>query len=814
MMDTRSIFSAMKQSCATMQNLSDEHNVFTEFEIRFGTVTKSRFSPQLTTDEWQSLKNRIGLGDQSVISWDQIYWPTKLYKIIERRQAVVTNFNNFTKADQIKKHLLNKQATFHKKYKVDYVTTELLRFSHMKESDFDSEAEYRAESKNIEKNPFERFKKRYSKQLTEFCRIDMTEVINAYKSYSNYECEIELTRIPTIEEIDLLENMTRSLIESYVNIEYFMQNRPAAHPVTMRRLHCPCILSNNFSVTLKADGERSFLMITESFATYINPITRKHIHQERNTSDIRYCLLDGEYVNGTYYVFDILFYWRNGLLEDWRNQIFLERLQLMRTVVQILNHSHIKLKKYYNLSGGEDILRQAFELWKGYKVPYSVDGLIFVPHNPQFSIFKWKPEITIDVCVQYDHEMDFTFFKARGSKNTNIIWTTGKSLLVDKLRKANMGVIVANIFKLGRKGKPAHPSTMINSNDVLEYTYCTRTRRWLFKTLRKMNKKIPNSYQTIQGNLESMLDPICLSDFMTDEFDAYDFFGNSHDKRKTWRVYNNYVKRKLLHQLEGSQWHLDIACGKISDMHKYLQLKFQNILAIDQSKETIACAEQRLVRMKWCKRKHFYEHSSGCRIWLVCANMLKDIRSTEAANSLADAQILNSFFNHVPKQWQGFDSASCMFAIHYAFGQKIENNQWEKTHLSQVFADNLATLLRPGGIFTGIFLDSAQIYCDRRFVDPMDGKLLYEVRIQDNQENTVKSVEVTNESWSLCTMSEPLIGIQDIFKLLCLNNKFAPMSYHTAAQWQFEFQNEHKCEMDNIQKQLCQLNSWFSYERL
>jgi hypothetical protein len=331
-----------------------------------------------------------------------------------------------------------------------------------------------------------RLKNRYSIYTNDnLFVIDMTSVkmgkgntfkdSNTLKAIPTYEVEIEyIGKNNSIETKIIVEKMlnhcnfilkilnegnillTNDLIENVKNYYNILsKNRLmngiyenkfiAASPVTIHRenlFHNANIknIYNNYCVTLKADGERHFLIVYSSDKDKENNgkifiFNNNFEFLYTGYRDTEWCgtLIEAEYVkdckNNQLYMYDILFsrnedVRRKHLIDFKKDSSKITRLGILDTFF----HSKTRirdtkydekdciifmLKKYIQSvrSDGSDIFQKVSELWESKKyVCYNVDGIIFVPkyeYYPMyggswFSLFKWKPvELnTIDFLIK------------------------------------------------------------------------------------------------------------------------------------------------------------------------------------------------------------------------------------------------------------------------------------------------------------------------------------------------------------------------------------------------------------------------------
>lgn len=205
-------------------------------------------------------------------------------------------------------------------------------------------------------------------------------------------------------------------------------------PVALDLATLDTLVSNqqHYYLTLKYDGKRGYLYINETGIYFCCPPTDiikiGHGYPEYNGT-----LLDGEFINGNYYSFDLLFYqgvdFRNHqflIRYDRLKDLFINHLDQLNTLIVGGNRCH--LKPYYTEGLFSDNLSKAFKDLATSKAMVSgsdtsrkrssenqgpenlrveTDGLIFQPTNLPYynqATYKYKPldQLTIDFKVIKD----------------------------------------------------------------------------------------------------------------------------------------------------------------------------------------------------------------------------------------------------------------------------------------------------------------------------------------------------------------------------------------------------------------------------
>jgi hypothetical protein len=267
-----------------------------------------------------------------------------------------------------------------------------------------------------------------------------SEIINKMINYANI-----IVKIIQNNDILLKTSVKKNVIGDYkklikTNIDnYFI----AANPVTIHRENL--IKNSNikniydhYAVTLKADGERYFLFVTESENTEENGkmylLNNNFDVIDTGLKDITWAnsLIEGELVDKTFFMYDMLFakgqdIRRQHLINFQKEKTYSSRLENLETFFKSTNRiisplfkdKFIELKKKpYQFSirnDGTDIFQKVKDIWDTRKYnAFHVDGIIFVPIREYYplkkgswqSLFKWKPPYlnTIDFLIKFNKD--------------------------------------------------------------------------------------------------------------------------------------------------------------------------------------------------------------------------------------------------------------------------------------------------------------------------------------------------------------------------------------------------------------------------
>lgn len=713
-----------------------------ELELRFGKKV-NKFSPNIGEEMFNEIYSMLTARKfykitENAYIHDKIYndgsTERKIQKVDEIMFGKIQSppFNNFTTQKFIKE-------------KINQYTYDFLRINYNKENPI----EFNPENLLLK---CDRMKYRVSIMFDKIFRFDFTIVNEEF----SVEIEVLLPKIKSISQFNSIFTkfqkfilpITKKMENNFIN---YIQPQ---NPHTMVYSDLFTLISNAYTVTDKADGIRTFLKITNKKALLINPKTNEVI-RELGESDKDQTLIDGEFVNGRFYAFDLMYF--NG--KDYRSKNFLERIKILNKIVRDITIGLIiKVKTFYS----NNIFENGKKILEG-KHPYKIDGLIFTPIYQRSCeddqpIFKWKIRNTIDVRIKYNSRDDFTYFiygKKYGRINEwgheyferNFIRTNDSRTraMHNAIHDEDYDDIKKKIIHYGQYklksnsrnkyfGKPGKPNedfitkrplnrnikVILDKYDIIEYEF--RNGEWYPLRKRTFDKDEANAIRTIDGVLKVIEEDITITkmiDFEKEYKTKYKFesVGKMYDlvaqdqsfKRDNWRKFHNFVKRQLI--LKASNVciggaYLDLACGKGGDIGKYINLGYKNILAIDSSERELYGRNGYIYRLMniGFKDQGLYFEKNDIKVTVVCGDISKNIRNGGCSTSDKDKNKLERFFGTVEK----FDCISIMFAIHYMFGNFVVNKWVEDTNKIKSFFNNITDLLKPTGKFIGTYLNSAK----------------------------------------------------------------------------------------------------------
>lgn len=798
-----------------------EDKSFHEFEFRFNEIGEMKnLNKESFMKIFNYFKENSGLPMTNEVIIDYIYDNNTIENFFNNNNKnrkkkfmkKVTYENIYTEYEE-NYNILDFDSTKNKTYKqpVEYMlkekqtqyTRDHIRLSYNLETSLNSHVannEDKITMIHSSKKPYKliRFKNRYTYQLDEHFKVDLTIVKSLTPGHLKQKSQTDIEYIVEMEmiNIDNVEDMKKSLKKDlkrvmgiYFELEKYIFSIKPMNPQTLEKKDMILLKREEYSVTDKADGERMFLIFGKNKIFLTNPKTGEKIYEWDNKTGVHETIIDGEYLEKTneYLTFDILFYGSPNKRSyvDVRDHNLKQRLGFLERMVGIYlkdlvleDGMKIKMKKFYF-----DIFEYAKNIWetRKEKFNYELDGLIFTPINQSYTsnldsivlpVFKWKEKLSIDVRVQYKHNERFTYFHSNNPwgkpwfNDPNIKWgqwqNTNPSFLCQvKNSKLNLGKIEINrktkreTFYLGLDNFPQSNSIfnrIENKDDIVEYEFDFEQNRWNAIRIRN-DKKNPNARLTVQSILNGIINYVSLEDIFDLKKLDLENVGALYDltedtiKRKNWRKFHNYVKGQVLtkaSEIVNTDYHLELACGKGGDLFKWEKIGYKNVLAIDTSSNELYEKngfKERLICAGFVKQDYFYK-KKDMKVTIVLGDVSKPLRTCGLNDSENDK--LEEYFKNLPSNFKGFNTIGIMFAIHYMFGDyEDKNNAWDtKEKKLEGFMKNIKENLKHGGVVFGTYLNGKNIE-DKTNEFIHNGKTIYKIdHILNKKDNykTYKSI--------------------------------------------------------------------------
>jgi len=435
----------------------------------------------------------------------------------------------------------------------------------------------------------------------------------------NYEFIMEFIKVKQDTNFPMPATFEANIVSKYmflVKSEKFIGVQPEA--ICNEKI----ISNEQYAATLKLDGQR-FLIF--SYNNHLYSISSKMKFNDLGIVPkkvLKETILDTEYYNGKYYIFDIIFV--DSI--DLRNNVqykLKERLELINTVVSNIDSEFI-VPKEYHIGNNYMISNYLIDNYFNNK-NLIYDGIIFVPVNRTYPLkknsnipLKWKPldQLTIDFKI-----------KKIGSNNSD---NTDTFKLL-----CSGGVPFTYPDYNGGDTVTINNNGMYMDNTVVEFRFDKESETFIPMRTRH-DKKDGNYILIAQDNFKNTLFP----------FD-FEYFNFNNVKREQsfffdMRRYHNWIKSKLLDKYSRNTHSLlDLACGKGGDIHKWVNNNIKTVEGFDINKDSIVEAQRR---------------STNVKLNPVSKNF--DMTFTQLDLSKDTIQLNSS--TH-------FDTLTCFFALHYFF---------------------------------------------------------------------------------------------------------------------------------------------------
>jgi len=276
---------------------------------------------------------------------------------------------------------------------------------------------------------------------------DLTEML---KLQPSYELEIEFigrqTKLSNEKVIESLQSLINKILQTFQQSEFVLTNDQQQKylqefrfsklqfysPITLLKKHLvenePNSLWKDYTVTIKADGERYGLFVTKDRKLIRFAFRKNTCVWTGLTTTEEYIgdFLDGEFIqeSNLFLIFDIYrFKGKNvrdlNLIGENSRYLCIEQfvtdIKTKFNIEPSLNPIRIEAKTYY--AGDNSVMEQAIDKVLNETYEYETDGIVFTPKGPLAppsqlngfvwtTAYKWKPpyQNTIDFLVKFQEE--------------------------------------------------------------------------------------------------------------------------------------------------------------------------------------------------------------------------------------------------------------------------------------------------------------------------------------------------------------------------------------------------------------------------
>ena len=563
----------------------------------------------------------------------------------------------------------------------------------------------------------------------------------------------------SISYIDCITLIARLL---YPHLEYKFKNgsfgvkQLGSNPIELNKLVYNSIFTKDvggiseFIITEKIDGIRSMLIIHPQINTcYVlnnkNKMGLYKIYLDQNPKDnTNLIILDSEYYNEKYYVFDIIYICKNNTPIHVYKLPFLKRKEYMDIIINTYNRS-LYHKNYVRLTSN-----YGNEICNFYKemtciTEYKIDGLIFISVGNSYiktTQYKWKPVSTIDFIAKkcIPELLGIHPYISKECKTLYLLFSGISSYDYEKigLKKIKHYNKIFNTNNLSDKYFPIQfsPSSSPNAylfwsdldnldGKVVELTY---TNEWQFIKIRN-DRELDVARKTYYGNYFKIAEliwmkytnPLSLDILCSNTINKQSYFHEYDTGSESIRKYNNYVKLCLIRTHSKNvniETVIDLGAGRGQDLYKYIETGFKNILLIENDSDALSEIIHRKYKYIEMNNKNLGKYntnliSNKCSIFVNKTDLLNNYKT-----------ILNDIISNNYPINNKSSFITCNFALHYLI--------YNKTKLTN-FCRILDKLLEPGGIFiftafNGKKINDLFVHNSKEWNKYINDKLLYSIK--------------------------------------------------------------------------------------
>lgn len=523
----------------------DSENI--EFECRFGSK-KDVFLPKVSKEKFDKLLTL--LTSES----------SKLETRYSYEESIVTIYEN-----NIREIYSNTTGTkkYETKNKISHSDTEysdfILRLSLSKEIPFP--VERKPFLQNVDKKEV-RKRKRHTFNYKNIYEYVLTELQNSYEFEIEYNVNQirrnlnyfneSIEKVLTIMASDI-DNPIYIPIPQQKYIRYLLKNEEIIEtkPINLPRHITPDLYTLDYTVTNKLDGERFYIFFSSDGLYAIN---KRKVRKISNDSFPSVTILDSEYFNNTYYIFDCLVYKGDSLIH--KTDLY-GRLKEARFFEDFMT-GLFKVKEF-KFAKEKDSLEYYAKMLLN-KDRENNDGLIFTPSDfltDMSPIYKWKypSKMSIDFMVHKIYEKDgvITYHLYVKGEGGNVY-----PYILDGIREA--------VFQT---------KEILKDSGIYEFTYDKENDK--FNLLRERTDKTDPNYITVANNVwEDMKNPFTEEELIKLLYPP---------PLRTYRIYQNNIKKDLISRYCQGGTILDLGSGRGGDLGKYDKAKIDQLWCVEPNEK-------------------------------------------------------------------------------------------------------------------------------------------------------------------------------------------------------------------------------------
>ena len=409
-------------------------------------------------------------------------------------------------------------------------------------------------------------------------------------------------------------------------------------------------------------------------------------------------ILDTEFYNGTYYIFDIMVFEGDIITE----LPFSERHTYFEKAKKL--HTSFRIKPFIKLTTD---YKNELKKFKASKKPYEVDGIILTPEDGFYNtmkVYKYKPsdKMSIDFLIKkcpdkllgispYIAEKDKTLYLLFCGMSDYMFSKLGMSFVkhYDQIFNTIDAYHLPKYFPV--QFQPSNKTyAYIFSGDeglegeVGEFVY--HDDKWHLHKIREDRRVelargnyFGNDYRIAENIWMAYSDPLVI-----EELSSSDSYFQEHDNQlqKSSRNFNSFVKSKIFEQFKETTWVIDLASGKGQDLFRYGLHKMRNVVFLEI--DNMALSE--LLSRKY----DFVKSTEKSKMSIMLHQIDLNEDHKDNFDKLQDL--------HLPSS--GVDLMVCNFAFHYFIP--------DRKHLMNIIKF-INHYLKPGGRFVFTAFDGRAI---------------------------------------------------------------------------------------------------------
>ncbi len=482
------------------------------------------------------------------------------------------------------------------------------------------------------------------------------------------------------------------------------------------------VLSGDFYLTEKADGIRSFFMVTRGNAYIVNS-TAKMVKLKKQVLDN--ILIDAEVIDNHIFAFDILYY-EQSMLDKLP---FVKRLAILKSAVK--KHGLPVMIKKFAKFNAENPKEQITESYEG-KHPYAIDGLIFTENTGYYTgkTYKWKPPhlLTVDFVIRKPIPTQIGL--------TPVIEKPGMQiyLLFCGIRKEDAIRLNINRMKgyaeLFPETRPDYYPIQFINNYVF-YSKDTKLDHkvgefelfednWKLVRIREDKQRdydqrlyIGNDFITAAYTWNMIRNPLTYDELKDPSKGGMYFAKEKSDVHKPVTSYNSFIKTMLIEEIQPGDTVYEFAAGKGQDINRYFKRHIKTLVCIDKDPSAIEELNNRVLSSK-------LKHHATVKTHVL--DLMAPYKTTLATLSAGEGEGANVCAS--------CDFVVCNFAIHYLAGT---------TEALMNVLNLVNSLLKPGGKFIFTCFDGKTVYNElagKQRIDYCDGEGSVKYSVEKRYEET------------------------------------------------------------------------------